>query len=94
MSLDRVPIVWLAVGFFGQAMFTARFLVQWIASERRGRSVVPVVFWWFSVAGGALLLFYALKRRDPVFILGQAAGLVVYSRNLILIRRQRVSASR
>ncbi len=93
MNLDRVPIVWLTVGFLGQAMFTARFLAQWLASERRRRSVVPVTFWWCSVGGGLLLLFYALHRRDPVFILGQSAGLVVYVRNLILIRRQGVGAT-
>jgi lipid-A-disaccharide synthase-like uncharacterized protein len=93
MTLDQVPKLWLAVGFLGQAMFTCRFLVQWIASERKKQSVVPVVFWWFSVAGGLLLLVYALKRGDPVFILGQAAGLVVYFRNLILIRREREPAA-
>lgn len=87
MSLERVPSVWLVVGFLGQAMFTARFIAQWITSERRKQSIVPVTFWWFSMAGGALLLCYALRRQDPVFIVGQAAGLVVYSRNLILIRR-------
>jgi len=87
MSLDRVPTEWLVLGFLGQAMFTARFIVQWITSERRRQSVVPVMFWWFSVAGGALLLIYALKRADPVFIVGQSAGILVYSRNLILIRR-------
>lgn len=79
---------WLIVGFVGQACFSARFLVQWIASERRRRSVVPIHFWYFSVAGGALLLVYAIHRMDPVFILGQAAGLVIYARNLYLIGRQ------
>jgi lipid-A-disaccharide synthase-like uncharacterized protein len=85
---------WLAVGFVGQAMFFSRFLVQWIASERRGKSVVPLAFWWLSIAGGSLLLAYAIYRRDPVFILGQAFGFVVYARNLLLIRRsRRASAS-
>jgi lipid-A-disaccharide synthase-like uncharacterized protein len=79
--------VWLAVGFLGQAFFTARFLVQWIASERRKQSVVPVYFWYFSVGGGIMLLVYAIYRHDPVFILGQGAGLFVYARNLYLIRR-------
>ena len=82
-------MIWLAVGFFGQACFSARFLVQWIASERRRQSVVPVYFWYFSLAGGVVLLAYALHRRDPVFILGQAAGLVIYARNLYLIARNR-----
>jgi lipid-A-disaccharide synthase-like uncharacterized protein len=92
MNLDVVPKTWLAVGFAGQAMFTCRFLLQWIASERRKESVVPVMFWWLSVAGGLLLLGYALRRGDPVFIVGQAAGLVVYTRNLVLIRRGRARA--
>lgn len=80
---------WIVVGLLGQALFTARFLVQWIASERKGRSTVPDSFWWLSLLGGATLLAYALWRRDPVFILGQGLGLVVYLRNLVLIRRVR-----
>jgi len=80
---------WLAVGFIGQACFSARFLIQWIASERRRQSVVPTHFWHFSVVGGVILLAYAIHRMDPVFILGQAAGLVVYCRNLYFIGRQR-----
>jgi lipid-A-disaccharide synthase-like uncharacterized protein len=80
---------WLALGFIAQGLFTARFLVQWIASERAGRSIVPIAFWFLSVGGGALLLVYAIARRDPVFTLGQAAGLVVYSRNLYLIYREK-----
>ncbi len=79
--------VWLGVGLLGQAFFSARFLVQWIASERRKRSVVPRAFWYFSVGGGLTLLAYAIYRRDPVFILGQSAGLFVYARNLWLIYR-------
>ena len=86
MTLDTIPWAWLAIGYGGQAMFSARFLVQWIASERQRKSVVPVAFWWFSIAGGALLLAYALHRGDPIFIVGQAAGLVVYGRNLVLLR--------
>lgn len=81
--------IWLGVGFFAQGLFSARFLVQWIASERAGRSIVPVVFWVLSLFGGTLLLAYALWRRDPVFIVGQGAGLVVYSRNLYLIHREK-----
>ncbi len=80
--------VWLAIGFAGQLLFTSRFLVQWIASERSGRSVVPLAFWWFSLGGGATLLAYALWRRDPVFAIGQATGLAIYARNLALIGRQ------
>ena len=80
--------VWLAVGLTGQAFFSMRFLVQWIASERRKESVVPVSFWLFSIGGGVTLLLYAVYRQDPVFILGQGAGLFVYLRNLGLIRRK------
>jgi lipid-A-disaccharide synthase-like uncharacterized protein len=78
--------VWLGVGLLGQSLFSARFLVQWIASERRRRSVVPVAFWYFSLAGGLVLLAYATWRRDPVFIIGQASGIFVYVRNLYFIR--------
>ena len=80
---------WLTVGFAGQALFTARFLVQWLASERRRDAVVPVAFWWLSLMGGASLLAYAIARRDPVIILGQSLGLFVYARNLMLIDRAR-----
>ena len=80
---------WLALGFFAQALFTARFLVQWIASERAGKSVMPIAFWFFSIGGGALLLVYALYRRDPVFIAGQAFGVFVYARNLHFELRDR-----
>lgn len=78
---------WLTIGLLGQALFSARFVVQWIASERRKRSIVPQAFWYFSVGGGVTLLAYAIYRRDPVFILGQGAGLLVYARNLWFIHR-------
>ena len=80
---------WIAIGLIGQILFTSRFLVQWIASERARRSLVPDVFWQLSIAGGAALLAYAIWRRDPVFILGQGLGLAVYLRNIVLIRRVR-----
>lgn len=80
---------WIMVGLVGQALFTARFLVQWLASEKARKSVMPVAFWWFSIGGGAILLLYALYRRDPVFILGQGMGLFIYVRNLWLIRDER-----
>lgn len=86
-------MIWLGVGFLGQAMFSARFLVQWLSSERQKRSVVPLAFWYFSLAGGATLLTYAIHRLDPVFIVGQLAGLFVYLRNLQLIYRQRREGS-
>ena len=90
MSLEQI---WFAVGFLGQALFFMRFLVQWIASERRKESVIPVYFWYFSIGGGLTLLTYSIHRQDPVFILGQAAGLFVYSRNLYLIHRKRQPAT-
>ncbi len=89
MNLDQIPFVWLLLGLLGQAMFSSRFLIQWIASERKKQSVVPTAFWWFSLAGGLCLLSYATFRGDPVFILGQSAGMVVYFRNLVLLRRRR-----
>jgi lipid-A-disaccharide synthase-like uncharacterized protein len=79
-------LAWVAFGLAGQLLFTARFLVQWIASERARRSVVPVAFWYFSMGGGLMLLTYAIYRADPVFILGQLMGVVIYARNLWLIR--------
>ncbi|WP_306889328.1 lipid-A-disaccharide synthase N-terminal domain-containing protein [Ancylobacter amanitiformis] len=84
---------WVVIGFLGQGLFTARFLTQWIASERAGRSVVPTVFWTFSICGGVTLLAYALYREDPVFIVGQAAGLLIYARNIYFILRERAAAS-
>jgi lipid-A-disaccharide synthase-like uncharacterized protein len=86
---------WVILGFFAQAFFTMRFVVQWIASERARKSVMPVAFWFFSIGGGVLLLIYALYRRDPVFIAGQALGLVVYVRNLyfIIVNGRQSSAS-
>ncbi len=89
MNLEQIPFGWLLLGLLGQAMFSARFLIQWIASERRKQSVMPTAFWWFSLAGGLCLLGYATFRADPVFILGQSAGMIVYFRNLVLLRRRR-----
>jgi lipid-A-disaccharide synthase-like uncharacterized protein len=81
--------VWVSIGLLGQALFAGRFLVQWLASERTGRSVVPLGFWYLSIAGSAILLAYALHRHDLVFTLGQSFGFLVYGRNLSLIRRER-----
>ena len=80
---------WVVLGFAAQGLFTMRFLVQWLASERAGRSVIPLAFWWFSITGGLLLLAYALYRKDPVFIAGQAFGVFVYLRNLYFVLRER-----
>ncbi|WP_417809687.1 lipid-A-disaccharide synthase N-terminal domain-containing protein [Thioclava sp.] len=80
---------WVVFGLLAQLMFTGRFVVQWIASERQRDSVVPVAFWYFSLAGGLMLFSYAVYRRDPVFILGQSLGVFIYSRNLWLIHAKR-----
>lgn len=81
--------IWLAIGFLGQLMFTMRFFVQWLASERAKRSVIPELFWYFSLGGGAILLSYAIYRQDPVFILGQATGLFIYLRNIYFVVREK-----
>jgi lipid-A-disaccharide synthase-like uncharacterized protein len=85
-------LIWIIIGFTGQALFSARFIVQWLASERLKRSIIPTAFWYFSLAGGVTLLSYAIHKQDPVFIAGQGLGLIVYLRNLYLIRsgRQKV----
>jgi lipid-A-disaccharide synthase-like uncharacterized protein len=80
---------WILLGYVGQALFGMRFFVQWVASERVGRSVIPVAFWFFSIGGGLLLFGYSLYIRDPVFILGQGFGLFVYLRNLYFVFRER-----
>jgi len=77
----------ILIGYMAQAMFAMRFVVQWIASERAGRSVVPTTFWVFSIGGGIMLLGYAIYRKDPVFIIGQAFGVFVYLRNLQFVMR-------
>lgn len=81
--------IWLVIGFLGQGLFTMRFVIQWIMSEKVRRSIIPVAFWYFSVGGGCVLLAYAIYREDPVFIAGQAGGLIVYGRNLYLIFREK-----
>jgi lipid-A-disaccharide synthase-like uncharacterized protein len=83
---------WLVIGFGGQALFMARFVIQWFVSERQRRSVIPVSFWYFSILGALVLLVYAVHRRDPVFIAGQLLGVVIYVRNLHLIRIERTEA--
>jgi lipid-A-disaccharide synthase-like uncharacterized protein len=84
---------WVLLGFIAQLLFTARFVVQWIASERAGRSVIPMAFWIFSILGGALLLVYALYRKDAVFIAGQAFSFFVYARNLYFVLRDRKTSA-
>ena len=85
MEIDKT---WLAIGFIGQALFSARFIVQWIASERRKQSVVPREFWYLSLAGALITQSYAIYRLDPVFILGYAPGLFIYARNIYFIRKE------
>ena len=84
MTLERA---WLVFGLLGQAIFGARFIVQWIASERKRESHIPLIFWYLSIVGGIITTGYAIHKRDIVFIIGQGAGLVVYVRNLMLIHR-------
>jgi lipid-A-disaccharide synthase-like uncharacterized protein len=81
--------MWLAFGLVAQLLFTARFLVQWIASERAGKSVIPLSFWLFSMAGGLMTLVYGLARREPIIIIGQALAIIIYIRNLSLIAQER-----
>ncbi len=80
---------WLILGFSAQGMFAGRFLVQWIVSEKKKQSVIPVAFWYLSLAGGIMLFFYAVHRQDPVFILGQSTGVFIYSRNLYFVYKNR-----
>jgi lipid-A-disaccharide synthase-like uncharacterized protein len=88
-STPALELTWLAIGFAAQLLFAMRFIVQWVASERARRSIVPETFWYFSVAGGALLFAYAIYRLDPVFMLGQGMGLFIYARNIHFIWRDR-----
>ena len=82
---------WLIIGFVGQALFGARFIIQWIVSEKKGESTIPLAFWYCSIGGAMVLLSYAIYKQDPVFIVGQSLGSIVYIRNLILIDRKRKS---
>lgn len=86
-SLSSIDLdtLWLTIGFLGQGLFFMRFFVQWIASEKSGKSVMPNAFWFFSLGGGFVLFSYAVYRQDPVFMLGQGMGLLIYSRNLYFI---------
>jgi lipid-A-disaccharide synthase-like uncharacterized protein len=90
---DGTPWYWWVIGFGGQAVFASRFWVQWVASERARKSVIPLSFWWLSIAGGLLSLAYAIFRWDPVFVLGQLTGTFIYARNLMLIRSHRAASA-
>lgn len=84
-SLENSEPLWICIGFFGQGLFFMRFFVQWIASEKAKKSVVPDLFWYFSLSGGAVLLSYAIHKQDPVFILGQGLGFFIYLRNIYFV---------
>ncbi len=81
------------IGLLGQLMFSSRFLVQWITSEKKGKSTIPLAFWYLSIAGGLMVLTYGIWREDPIIVLGQSAGLIVYVRNLMLIHRRKTKPS-
>ena len=89
MNLTTADKIWLGIGFLAQFLFSMRFIVQWIISEKKKESVIPIYFWYFSLGGGILLLLYAIHRKDPVFILGQGMGVFIYVRNLMLIYKKR-----
>ena len=84
-NLTKIEIIFLIIGFFGQGLFASRFIVQWIYSEKKGESHIPLIFWYLSIFGGIGLLTYAIFRQDPVIIVGQSFGIFIYLRNLILI---------
>jgi|EndMetStandDraft_5_1072996.scaffolds.fasta_scaffold50306_3 lipid-A-disaccharide synthase-like uncharacterized protein len=88
-ATSTTELFWIGLGFTAQAMFMMRFVIQWLASEKARRSVVPEAFWYWSLAGGFMLFVYAVYRLDPVFMLGQLSGLFIYARNLYFIRRSR-----
>jgi len=87
LNVDNETL-WISVGFIGQALFSGRFIVQWLKSEREKKSVFPIAFWYFSIAGGIILAAYAIYRKDPVFIVGQLTGLLIYFRNLYFVLRE------
>ncbi len=89
MNLTTTDKIWLGIGFLAQFLFSMRFIVQWIASEKKKESIIPIYFWYFSLGGGILLLLYAIHRKDPVFILGQGMGVFIYIRNLMLIYKKK-----
>ena len=86
--MTTTETVWIAIGFLGQGLFFGRWLVQWIVSERKAESQMPVAFWYLSLIGGLITLAYAIYRRDPVFIAGQGLGLFIYLRNLYFVLRE------
>ena len=88
-NLSNTEIIFLCIGFIGQGLFASRFIVQWIYSEKKGESYIPIIFWYLSIFGGIGLLTYAIFRKDPVIIVGQLFGIFIYLRNLILIYKKK-----
>ena len=88
-SLSKIEIIFLIIGFLGQGLFASRFIIQWIYSEKRGESTIPILFWYLSIFGGIGLLTYAIFRKDPVIITGQLFGIIIYVRNLVLVYRKK-----
>ncbi len=89
LNLSTIELIFLIIGFIGQGVFASRFIVQWIYSEKKGESTIPIIFWYLSIIGGIFLLIYAIFRQDPVIITGQSFGIFIYLRNLILIYREK-----
>ena len=94
LNLSTFELVFLIIGFVGQILFASRFIVQWIYSEKKGESYIPLVFWYLSILGGIGLLIYAISRKDPVIIIGQTFGIFIYLRNLYLIYKKRNEKNR
>ena len=88
-NISNTELIFLIIGFAGQGIFSARFLIQWFLSEKKGESFIPIIFWYLSILGGCSLLIYAIYRLDPVIITGQSFGIIIYLRNLILIYRKK-----
>ena len=88
-NLNKIELIFLVIGFTGQGLFASRFIVQWIYSEKKGVSSIPIIFWYLSIFGGLGLLTYAIYRKDPVIISGQLFGIFIYLRNLILIYKKK-----
>ncbi|MCD6134053.1 MAG: lipid-A-disaccharide synthase N-terminal domain-containing protein [Candidatus Omnitrophica bacterium] len=86
---EKIEFIWIVIGFLGQFLFFLRFFIQWLVSEKKKESTIPVAFWYFSISGGLLLLVYAIYRRDPVFIVGQSVGVLIYARNLYFISKKK-----
>ena len=87
-GMPNIDLIWLGIGLLGQCLFMARFIVQWLHSEKHGESLIPISFWYLSLLGGLIVLAYGIHKLDPVIILGQLPGTVVYTRNLMLIKRR------